>query len=125
MTAKFRSFTNHMIDKHVGHGEHPDFDRCQHADNIEPSHWLEEGNFIYNDSLPGWICRNLPKVISVLASLIPIDCDEATSKVLLDILQKAEAAFPQMSTLNSYPLPEPEQLFKSLRFFASMKQLHR
>ena len=130
MTAKFRSITNYVIHKHVGHGEHPDFDRCQHADNIEPSHWLEEGNFIYNDSLPGWICRNLPKVIVCTSITHPYRLWWSHIKSIAWHMSESRSSFPSnvnfkfISTSRAWTaVQEPE--FFGKHETASRVSIHR
>ncbi len=58
MEAKFLSITNHIVNKHEGHG-HKDFDRCEHEEmNRE---WLREGNhpkFLKRDIHYGMIRKN-------------------------------------------------------------------
>lgn len=44
MAAKFRSFVNHVVNKHEGHNEHEEFTRCVHSEDIQPRQWMKEGN---------------------------------------------------------------------------------
>ena len=45
---KFRSFLNHIVNKHTGFKD-TIFDKCAHKDDLQPREWLKSGNRINYD----------------------------------------------------------------------------